>query len=1071
MDAMEKIRENLGGKIIDDKRHWRVLTIGRSINGSTDIVSCLVRSLRNIGHKVLHIDPKDHRGLLDNPNKLQGGMGPIWISREMLAPAIKAYDPQMIIVLAGGMSFTPEDAAILRDQGIVLVGITLSDPDVFDGAVTFAPNFDFHTTNALHSYNEYKKHGVNNTLIMGFGIDRGFVTQQVNVPKNFEADVICLGHATSRPERNGVMADIRARLDDEYRVVGYGRGWELQDTSLVEGLDVIRAARGGRVHVNFPMTRAGFVNVKCGVFETIASGRLLATLEFEEMSQYFKYGEEILGYTDFDDLGEKIEDVLTTPGKAEWMAQNAFKRLVKEHLYEHRWIELFDNITKILAKPPEWLEAGHAARMRETLSESTGRSIIRVISGFYGADNVGDELIFRSISERIEEADPQAEVFALAENAGRVKMQHGRNAVHRRNEAEAEYLSRTASSVVLGGGGLWHDYTFERAGGILSLFNGSKISIAGFGAFPLMATMRGARFDVVGLGVGPLTTPDAKRMVNFLARETETITVRDPKSSALLESFLDDNIEVVCSPDTVYAITLPETTIFEDVEQARAEGRLIVGVNLRPWGRGVGIEVVKRNVTQALIEFAKTRDIFVYGVPMQEGATYDRKVLSEVLAALPNDIPHGMIPEPLTMQGFFDGCAGLDILLSMRLHANLVAHRMHVPCVGIAYDPKLVAHFKELGRSKYCVPLDADPASMVEAMGRAAKSKGLTKSQAGKLAALETEALARLRVVAKQIAATPARTAIWDIPPAKAKAKPAPRGAAAAPKAKTVFRRSAHWIPATQDADIGLSANVDETAKVDTSGETPAGRASSFMPKSQKSDLQRKQGSYRKRNILHREGDVVSTNRHDFLTHEGLTILDFRKCSFDSTAKTNIEVRAFELQKGSAWFSWPSDGPSAGQTASLSFDCEGGEIGAAISLDLTTYYGKGDRLGHVIYRVSVDDKVLGQCDLASAKGQFDLTVFIPPNQVSRVKFELVALQNLGDWNWIKSSRIRLSNPETRAFNVTGGAKVSAMNPYWQYLDNKLPLAAVPAKGIKSTGGPFGTGIVAALKGVFGGKGT
>lgn len=1070
MDALQSIRDSLGKKIIDDKRHWRILTIGRSINGSTDIVSCLVRSLRNIGHKVLHIDPKDHRGLLDNPNRLQGGMGPIWISREMLAPAIKAYDPQMIVVLAGGMSFTPEDAAILREQGIVLVGVTLSDPDVFDGAVTFAPNFDFHTTNALHSYHEYKKHGVNNTLLMGFGIDRGFVTQQVNVPPAFEADVICLGHATSRPERNGVMADIRERLDDEYRVVGYGRGWELSDTSLVEGLDVIRAARGGRVHVNFPMTRAGFVNVKCGVFETIASGRLLATLEFEEMSRYFEYGEEILGYTDFDDLGEKVEDVLTTPGKAEWMAENAFKRLVKEHLYEHRWIELFDSIMKILKKPPTWLDEEHAARMRETLSESTGRSVIRVISGFYGADNVGDELIFRSISERIEEADPQAEVFALAENAGRVKLQHGRNAVPRRDASAAEYLSRTVSSVVLGGGGLWHDYTFERAGGMLSLFNGSKISIAGFGVFPLMATMRGARFDVMGLGVGPLTTPDAKRMVNFLARETETITVRDPKSSALLESFLDDNIEVVCSPDTVYAIDLPETTVFEDVEAARAEGRLIVGVNLRPWSRGVGIEPVKRNVTQALIDLAKTRDIFVYGVPMQEGATYDRKVLAEVLAALPDDIPHGMIPEPLTMQGFFDGCAGLDILLSMRLHANLVAHRMQVPCVGLAYDPKLVAHFKELGRSKYCLPLDADPESMVEAMGRAAKSKGLTKSQNQKLVALETEALARLREVAQQIAKTPARTAVWDIPPAKA--KPAPKAAAAAGKpTKPKFMRSSHYLPNTSsadDLDLGLSTNVVEE-KVDVNkAAAPAGRASSFLPSTSGAPASKSSAKGMASNFVQPSESTTRGKYSEYSASGILKAIDLRKCSYNSSAKTDLDIRAFELQKSSAWFSWPSDGPSAGQTASLSLDCPGGEIGAAFSVDLSTYYGKGDRTEHIMYRVLVDGKVLGQCDLASAKGQFNLTVFIPAGQDSRITFELIALQDLGDWNWVKSSRIRLSDPEIRDFNVQGDAKVSAMNPYWQYMGSQQA-STVVAPG-KSTGGPFGTGIVAGLKGIFGAKG-
>ena len=43
-----RIRSELSGRILDQGRHWRILLIGRSVNGSTDIVSCLSRSLRKL---------------------------------------------------------------------------------------------------------------------------------------------------------------------------------------------------------------------------------------------------------------------------------------------------------------------------------------------------------------------------------------------------------------------------------------------------------------------------------------------------------------------------------------------------------------------------------------------------------------------------------------------------------------------------------------------------------------------------------------------------------------------------------------------------------------------------------------------------------------------------------------------------------------------------------------------------------------------------------------------------------------------------------------------------------------
>jgi hypothetical protein len=43
----------------------------------------------------------------------------------------------------------------------------------------------------------------------------------------------------------------------------------------------------------------------------------------------------------------------------------------------------------------------------------------------------------------------------------------------------------------------------------------------------------------------------------------------------------------------------------------------------------------------------------------------------------------------------------------MRLHACLLAHRAGRPVLGLAYDPKVSAHFAEVGRARFALPLDA----------------------------------------------------------------------------------------------------------------------------------------------------------------------------------------------------------------------------------------------------------------------------------------------------------------------------------------------------------------------------
>lgn len=774
-----RLRADLATRSFDQGVHWRILFLGRSVNGSTDIVSCLSRSLRNLGHRVLDIDFKRHRGLVDNPQRAQGGNGPVYVRIDELEPVLERFAPQMIVCCAGGLTFQPADAQALKQRGIVLVGVTLSDPDVFPSVHPHAHVFDFHTTNARVAMPMYRDAGIHNTLYFPFGIDRGFVTQTVPAAPELAADVICIGHATSRPERNAVMKGLAAELD----VRTYGRGWKLPHSEVVEGRRMVQASREGRIHVNFPLTRAGYINIKCGVFESVGSGALVATGRFDEMADFFRYDEEILGYEDEPDLLRQLQAILREPERYREMTERAFERLVGEHLYEHRWMALFEQIQSVAGSGDSWLGEERAAQVRGVLSQSLPRAKHVLLSGFYGASNAGDELILRSISERLEAADPAAQVWVGAENPEQVERRHGLQAFTRRNLSQALHAARTASATVLGGGGLWHDYTFERSGGLLGFFQMPQISIAGFGALPLMGRMFEAPFHVVGMGVGPLEDPDARRMVRFLATQAESIMVRDAESAGLLEESGVPAELVRQAPDVVYGLQLPVLAEPAEVSALRGQGRRIVGLNLRPWAH-VDEDVLVEQVVQALLAAGRAQPLALVGIPMQAGDRVDPMMLARVATRVGEQVPALVLRAPLSPEDLVATLASLDVLVSMRLHACLLTHRLGRPVVGIAYDPKVANHFAELGRAVQCLPLPLPDGGLEQALQAALDEGGqLPVDVLAKIRQLEADASAALDEIAQQVARAPARQVVFEVPRFDGPARAGAPATAVAPKA------------------------------------------------------------------------------------------------------------------------------------------------------------------------------------------------------------------------------------------------------------------------------------------------
>jgi len=142
-------------------------------------------------------------------------------------------------------------------------------------------------------------------------------------------------------------------LDKHFKVGLFGRGWKqlgiFPRGRQVNGTEQVVALNTGRTYLSFSRTVAGFVNVKVGLFEAVACGTPVFTEEFPEMSEYFSYGEEIVGFGSLEELVSKLKDYLAEPKKLAALAEKARARLLREHTWAKRWEKVLSDVACLRA--------------------------------------------------------------------------------------------------------------------------------------------------------------------------------------------------------------------------------------------------------------------------------------------------------------------------------------------------------------------------------------------------------------------------------------------------------------------------------------------------------------------------------------------------------------------------------------------------------------------------------------------------------------------------------------------------------------------------------------------------
>ncbi len=290
-----------------------------------------------------------------------------------------------------------------------------------------------------------------------------------------------------------------------------------------------------------------------------------------------------------------------------------------------------------------------------------------VISGYYGFNNAGDEMILESILAEVRARDSGSTVTVLSGDPQKTEQLHGVKSIDRWHWASIVRSILAADVVISGGGGLFQDRT-----GSGSLYYYLTI-IA-------IARLLGKKVFVYAAGVNDLRWFNrfaASRVLSL----AHSITVREESSRELLVSWgCSAPIEVTADPVLLH--DLP-------VIKLKADHPRIVFV-LRPPLRGpLPIELFSK-LADNLAQRLSAEILFVPFYPRHD-APFARQVM-------------GAMRSPAKIVGWenFRELYGIlsktDMVISQRLHALIVSALFGIPQIGISDDPKIGRFLREMGQ-------------------------------------------------------------------------------------------------------------------------------------------------------------------------------------------------------------------------------------------------------------------------------------------------------------------------------------------------------------------------------------
>lgn len=301
-----------------------------------------------------------------------------------------------------------------------------------------------------------------------------------------------------------------------------------------------------------------------------------------------------------------------------------------------------------------------------------------VISGYYGFNNAGDEAMLFAILKTLENHFTNPDITVISGNPERTMTMFPVKAVSRFDGWHILQKLKNSSLLISGGGSLLQDVTSWKS---LMYY----LSIIGCGI-----CLRNKVF-LYSQGIGPVKHSWVRFLLKFVLNHVSAITVRDEESKKFLERLGVKN-QIYCTADAV--LSLPPVDTRKGEKIATYYGipthKKIIGISVRRWmDTDSWMEKLQAYMNQMN---ARDEYAFVF-VPMQHPEDY--KTICDYIKDRRDTY---ILKESYDTETLMSLIGTFDLLIGVRLHALIFAALMHIPLIGISYDPKIDNFLHSLGK-------------------------------------------------------------------------------------------------------------------------------------------------------------------------------------------------------------------------------------------------------------------------------------------------------------------------------------------------------------------------------------
>jgi polysaccharide pyruvyl transferase CsaB len=330
-----------------------------------------------------------------------------------------------------------------------------------------------------------------------------------------------------------------------------------------------------------------------------------------------------------------------------------------------------------------------------------------VIAGYYGFANAGDEAILSGMIHDLKTAIPDVEICVVSANPVDTQSQHGVNVIDMEHIPDLIEKIRSSDAVLLGGGGLLHDYWALREEYLLTP---KHIGLAYYVGIILLAYLLDRPVMLYSVGVGPLQDVDTIEVIRWAISMITCISVRDPESAALLQSLKIEgneylqNVPVAADPAFNMKLTPSKDALKVLTEIGIPLEKSLLGVNLRHWEYDVDPSSWQEEVAICLDTWIEENDGHIVFLPLQvlPGTVYENDLLvsERVIEKLRNKDQTEIVnfsKQWAHLPGIISHC---DVFLSMRLHGIIFSLLAGTPITSMAYDPKVSQMMKMVGANE-----------------------------------------------------------------------------------------------------------------------------------------------------------------------------------------------------------------------------------------------------------------------------------------------------------------------------------------------------------------------------------